>query len=366
MNDFDVKDKQRVSQTTEINLGVCAFPLTRGLETGRGLERVIEEFCRYLEIKSVKFSFYDKGFIGNEFLAIFQSFFYALSLRPLKNNIYIAVYAVAGVFPILMKKRPVVTVITDLIPYEVRGFDNAIKYWIKRLCIRYVCERSTHLIASSSSIKLGIINLFSVPSHIVSVVPWGVDLVRFQPDSVVPKEGYQIGFLGELKNAKGADSLILAFSQIIKIIPQARLHIAGIGRDEEALKKLAEENLPKESYVFRGFIPDSELKNFYNENTLFIFPSRYGFGLSALESQACGVTSMLGDTLDSRDYLSDEDLLVDPENPDEIAKKAVRLLKDSDLLDMKNKEALELAKQYSWNQMSEQYLNICQRCRYAS
>ena len=361
-----LKDKQLSLESDEVNLGVCAFPLTRSLETGRGLERVIEEFCRYLEAKSVKFSFYDKGFIGSEVLAIFQSFFYALSLRPLKNNVYFAVYAVAGIFPIFMKKRPVVTVITDLIPYEVHGFDNAIKYAIKRFCIRFVCTRSNHLIASSSSIKLGIINLFSIPSHKITVVPWGVDLEKFQSDRAVPKKDYQIGFLGELKNAKGVDSLILAFRQIIKKIPQARLHIAGIGRDEESLRILAQENLPKDTYVFRGFIPESELKNFYNENSLFIFPSRYGFGLSALESQACGVASMLGDTLDSRDYLSDSDLLINPNNSDEIAVKAVRLLRDPNLLNIKNKEALELAKQFSWNKMSEQYLNICQRYRYES
>lgn len=77
-----------------MKLGICGYPLSRGKETGRGLERVIEEFCCYLTRRNVAFDFYERGLIRSEMQAIIQSFAYLNSLRKKKNSCYFAVYAV--------------------------------------------------------------------------------------------------------------------------------------------------------------------------------------------------------------------------------------------------------------------------------
>ena len=74
-----------------INLGICAYPLSRGKETGRGLERVIEEFCRYLTQKNQPFDFYDRGLITSEVKAVVQSVRFLAQLRKTKNDCYFAV-----------------------------------------------------------------------------------------------------------------------------------------------------------------------------------------------------------------------------------------------------------------------------------
>src|SRR4051812_44887278 len=98
-----------------MKLGICAYPLTRGKETGRGLERAIEEFCRYLTRSGVSFDFYDRGLIHSEIKAVLQSITYLLRLRRTRNSCYFGVYVVAGMFPAILRKRPLVTVITDMI-----------------------------------------------------------------------------------------------------------------------------------------------------------------------------------------------------------------------------------------------------------
>src|SRR6266403_5538252 len=114
-----------------MSLGICGYPLSRGKETGRGLERVIEEFCRFLARSHVTFDFYDRGLIHSEIRAVIGSLAYLAGLRKARNSCYFAVYAVSGIFPGFLRKKPLVTLITDLIPFHVAGYDNGLKYAIK-------------------------------------------------------------------------------------------------------------------------------------------------------------------------------------------------------------------------------------------
>jgi glycosyltransferase involved in cell wall biosynthesis len=348
-------------QANAWSLGVCGFPLSRGKETGRGLERVIEEFCRFLTQRSVPFDFYDRGIIRSEIKAVLASLAYLAQLQQVKNSCYFAVYAVSGIFPALLRKRPLVTLITDLIPFHVAGYDNGLKYAIKRWCAKFSSVRSDWLIVGSSSIKKEIVDRFRIDSSRVVVVPWGVDHKTYYPDNTIARTYRRIAFLGEAKRAKGIDAVIRSFKFVVEAIPNATLVIGGTGRDLDEMKQLATETLPPQSFTFVGFVPEDKMNEFYNSADLFIFPSRYGFGLSALEAMACGTPTLVGDTLDAKDFFFDKDLLVNPDDDSQIAGKLVALLGDDDLKIKKSHEAIAFARQFSWESMSEQYLRICQR-----
>jgi len=342
-----------------MKLGICVYPLSKGIETGRGLERVIQEFYNYLSKNNIDFDFYDKGIIRNEIKAILQSFQYLKSLNKTHNDCYFAFYPVAGIFPIFNKKRPVVLGVYDMIPFHVHGFDNRIKYAIKRFCIRYTCKRSDYIIVPFLSTKNEIIEKFKVNSNNIFVVPIGVNHQNYYPENSIIKDPLKIAFLGEAKRAKGLDSLIAAFKLVLEKIPNAKLEIASNGNELKKMQKLAIDTLPGNSYVFRGFIEENKMRKFYNSVGIFVFPSRYGFGLSALEAMACGTPSIIGDTLDSTEFITDNDLLVDPENVQDIAEKIIILLTNSSKYKEKQINAIEIAKKYSWDIMSEKYLEIC-------
>jgi glycosyltransferase involved in cell wall biosynthesis len=345
--------------TTGMNLGICGYPLSRGKETGRGLERVIEEFCHFLTRNNIPFDFYDRGLIHSEITAVIESLFYLASLRKTSNDCYFAAYAVSGIFPAFLRKRPLVTLITDLIPFHVAGYDNWLKYAIKRWCAKFSSVRSDWLIVGSSSIKNEIVERFGVDPDKVVVVPWGVDHTAYYPAPNITKISKRVAFLGEAKRAKGIDAVIRSFKFVRQEIPNATLAIAGTGRDLEEMKRLAAQILPPESYTFVGFVPEEKMNEFYNAADLFIFPSRYGFGLSALEAMACGTPTLVGATLDARDFFFDEDLLVNPDDDREIAGKLIALLGDDNEKMKKGREAVEFARQFSWESMSEKYLGVC-------
>lgn len=342
-----------------MNIGICAFPLSKGRETGRGLERVVEEFCNYLSNQKIPFSFYDRGIIRSEFKAVLQSIGYVARLRRAHHDCYFATYPVAGIFPALLRKKPLITAVHDLIPYLVKGFDSRLKYAIKRWCIRYSCTRSDFIIVGFSSTKKKVVELFKIDERKVFVVPYGVDHKTYYPDKAMEKHARRMGFLGEAKRAKGIDSLIKAFKVVLKLFPDASLVLASDGNELEEMKELARNTLPSSSYSFIGFIEESKMREFYNSVDIFVFPSRYGFGLSVLEAMACGTPAIVGATLDALDFLTDRDLLVNPDDQNDMVARITHLLADDEKRAAKRREAIETAENFSWDKMSEKYYKVC-------
>ena len=328
--------------------------MSRGLETGRGLERVIEEIRLYFLKNNISFDFYEGGLIRNEWKAVFLGLSYLAKLKGAKNGCYFAVYPVSAVFPSFIRKKPLVTAVHDMVPYFVHGYDNGLKYAVKRFCIRHACLHSDHLIVSFSSAKEKIVELFKINPDKITVISYGVDHGAYYPDKT-PKIKNRVAFLGEAKRAKGLDSVIRAFDGVLKKVPDATLVIASNGNELEQMKQLAKETLPAGSYEFAGFIPEEKMREFYNAAHVFVFPSRYGFGLSALEAMACGTPAIIGACLDSLDFIKDPDLLVNPDDTQDLARKISAFLTDRPMHAKKSQEAMEIAKKYSWDRMARQY-----------
>ena len=342
----------------KMKIGICAFPLSKGKETGRGLERVIEEFCNSLTALKLEYSFYDKGIIRNEIIAIIKSIRYGIELFNKKDKCYFSVYPVSAIFPIFTGKHPHVTAVHDLIPFHVYGYDNKIKYAIKRWCIKYACVKSDMIIVPFLSTKNQIVEMFKVNPDKIKVIFYGVNHENYYVEEKIEKIENRIAFLGEAKRAKGMDSVIYAFSKVLKEIPNATLSLASYGNELEEMKALAKKELPEYSYQFLGFISEDKMRAFYSSAKVFLFPSRYGFGLSSLESMACGTPAIVGATLDATDFLTDEDLLVNPDAHEELAEKILALLKDSKKYEEKRTKCIEIAKGFSWNTMASRYYEV--------
>jgi glycosyltransferase involved in cell wall biosynthesis len=345
------------------SVGVTAFPLSKGHDTGRGLERVIAELVAGLDQIGQPYSFYDRGIIRNEFAAVAQAAGFLRSLRGRKHDLWFAVYPVAGIFPIIAGKRPVVTGVYDLIPFLARGYDNAVKYFIKRPCIEFVCRQSDGLIVPFSSSAKHIIEMFGVPQDRIEVIPLGIDYSRFFCDDRIEKRKLRIGFLGEAKRAKGLDTAILAFAQVVRTLPDAFLAIASNGSELDEMKELARKEIPAGRYEFVGFVPEGDMRRFYSELDLFLFPSRYGFGMSAVEAAACGTPAIVGRTLDSTDFFTNDLSLVDPNSPDDLANRILLLVTQRDRYDELRKWGLTSVQSMSWTSMARRYVEFWARCK---
>jgi glycosyltransferase involved in cell wall biosynthesis len=105
------------------------------------------------------------------------------------------------------------------------------------------------------------------------------------------------------------------------------------------------------------------MRQFYSELDLFLFPSRYGFGMSAVEAMACGTPAITGRTLDSTDFFTHELSLVDPNSPAELAARISLLLTDRQRHAELREWALKRVQSLSWTRMAEKYVEFWKQVR---
>jgi glycosyltransferase involved in cell wall biosynthesis len=104
-------------------------------------------------------------------------------------------------------------------------------------------------------------------------------------------------------------------------LPNVRYILGGRGRDRPRVEEMVRQLKLDGSVTLAGYIPDHELRDFYNLSDVFAMPSkREGFGIVFLEALACGKPVLAGNKDGSVDALLDGELgvLVDPDNVSEI------------------------------------------------
>ncbi|HOD11618.1 MAG TPA: glycosyltransferase family 4 protein [Candidatus Omnitrophota bacterium] len=195
-------------------------------------------------------------------------------------------------------------------------------------------------IAISQQVKEHLINDFSCDPNSVFLVPHGLDVStkewtpqeREERKNVLGLRSKMIiGIVARLSDVKGHDVLIRAMPRIIKQIPDADLVIVGQGKTEPFLKKLVRELfLEGRVHFFSSINGDDNLLPLFD---VFVMPSRQeGLGLSVMEAQAQGLAVVASNVggIPSLIESGKTGVLVDKENPAQLAGAIVDLLKDPD------------------------------------
>lgn len=118
-------------------------------------------------------------------------------------------------------------------------------------------------------------------------------LLTYQPKENIKQklglEGKKVIFsVGRLDPRKRIDVLIEAFARIASKHENIYLVIGGTGEAEEQLRKLVDKLGIVERVKFVGFIPDSELFDYYAACDVFAFPSWTTSGITPYEALALG------------------------------------------------------------------------------
>lgn len=185
----------------------------------------------------------------------------------------------------------------------------------------------------------------------VVIVPNGVDIGRFSGKTKTDRK-LKVVTTSSLIPRNGIDTLIQACALLPKSI-NWQLNIAGDGPEEKSLKELAK-SLP---VSFLGRIANTKISRLLRQSNLFIRPSRFeGFGSSFIEAMATGLPVIGTPVGGIVDFVENgkNGFLVEPENPQELAKIMVHLVEDQRLT---NKIALagqKLVKEkYNWDNIAD-------------
>jgi glycosyltransferase involved in cell wall biosynthesis len=116
---------------------------------------------------------------------------------------------------------------------------------------------------------------------------------------------------------------------IRKHVPEAHYVLVGKGDDHQRVEALTRGFGLTDCVTLAGYVPDSELCDYYNLSDVFAMPSKgEGFGIVYLEAMACGKPCLGGNQDGALDALCHGELgaLVNPDDVKEIAETLVQIL----------------------------------------
>jgi phosphatidylinositol alpha-1,6-mannosyltransferase len=143
-----------------------------------------------------------------------------------------------------------------------------------------------------------------------------------------------VGRLAASERYKGHDELLAALPLLIARHPELRLIVVGDGDDRPRLEAKASHLGVAERVTFRGFVDDRQLAALYGSARVFAMPSRgEGFGLVFLEAMRAGLPCIAARDTAAAEVIVDGEtgLLVDPDDPAELARALDTLLADREL-----------------------------------
>jgi glycosyltransferase involved in cell wall biosynthesis len=184
----------------------------------------------------------------------------------------------------------------------------------------------------------------------ISVVPWGVDVDRFQPASPTGYDGarpLRILLVGQLRPYKGGAVAIDAVAHQRRLA----LTLVGSGPEKAALlRRVAEHGA--DNVRLTGYLAEAALLDAYRDHDVCVLPStnrQEAFGLTLLEGMAAGCVPVASDLPGVRDVARNTGLLVAPGDVEDLRWALEALAARPDVVARLQAGAIEAAGQHSWS-----------------
>ncbi|MCW2577921.1 MAG: glycosyl transferase group 1 [Modestobacter sp.] len=198
-----------------------------------------------------------------------------------------------------------------------------------RAISRRVYQRVDHVVAVSSAIRDTLVGTYGVPSGRVDLLLPATAAPAAAPRRATGGTAATVGVVGRLVPEKGVDVFLRAVALVSAAVPAARFVVVGDGPLRAALEDRAVSLGLTGVVTFTGFRPDAP--QLIAGLDVLVVPSRSdGSPLVVCEAMAAGipvVASRVGGLPDLVAH-GDSGLLVRPEDPADLARSLVRLLRD--------------------------------------
>jgi glycosyltransferase involved in cell wall biosynthesis len=160
----------------------------------------------------------------------------------------------------------------------------------------------------------------------------------------IPDNRICIGFASRLVSSKGWKDILIAFNNLSQ--SNIKLIIAGVGNDFHQIEKFIQEHNILNTVLVGQII---EMRNFYNALDIFVMPTKKeAFGLSHIESQACGVPIIVYNTKGINETIDQSNsILVDVGSIKEMQKSIERLLINHEQMEMLSEAGILNAKKFT-------------------
>lgn len=221
-----------------------------------------------------------------------------------------------------------------------------------QVIVNQVLQWATAITVQSRSMQ----NLVAARGRKAQHLPIGVDDACFAP--VLPRKGTQKKLLhvASLNRIKDQSTLLNAMTLIVQSVPNVHLDIVGGDTLNGEIQALAHRLKLDNHVTFHGFLPQEEIRRFYQAADVFILTSRHEAGpIAIIEAAACGVPTVGTRVGHLADWDGHEGLAVPVANSNALAETVVALLRDDARRIMMGRAALQWAKHHSADVTAQQF-----------
>src|SRR5659263_3442 len=312
------------------------------------------------------------------------SLFFHLSIYCKKTKVD-AIYARQSPFtfiPFIVSnffKIPYFVEVNGLITDEMKMFGQSkLRITIAKLSEKLSYKRAIKIVAVTQGIKEGIMKLYNVPEEKIVVMGNGANIDLFRPidqekaqkELKMDKNVSYVCFVGNIAPWQGIGYLIQAAPLILLQCPNTHFLIVGDGSMKRECMQQAKELGIDDKFIFTGSVPYVKVSLYINASDIcvapFVIKRNMKIGLSPLkvfEYLACEKPIVSSEIL-NLEFIEKENLgiLVKPEDPEELAKAVIKLLKDDTLREEMGKNGRKyVVKNHSWEAIGRKTAEICSR-----
>ena len=183
--------------------------------------------------------------------------------------------------------------------------ENSAKRTIKRILKKSIPKLGNTYLACSTGAAKWIFPEKLVDRGLVEIIPNGIDTRKFAYDknkrnSFRTELGLDkelvIGNIGRFQPQKNHRFVIRILKEVVKILPDAKLLLAGKGELQSEIEQYVDSLKLRENIIFLGERKDMEC--LLSAIDIFILPSLHeGLPIAAIEAQAAGAVVILANTI---------------------------------------------------------------------
>jgi len=203
---------------------------------------------------------------------------------------------------------------------------------------RLAVRRADVVVSPSRYSRGRIVEAYGIPAAKVVIVPELIDLSAWWEETLSPGEispdPPAILTVAHMYPRKNLGLLLKGFARLRDAGVAFQGWIVGDGPSRQAWERLRDSLALQDRVTFLGTIPRRQLVERYRRAAIFCLPSRQeGFGIVFLEAMACGKPIVAARAAAIPETVADGEsgFLVDPDDPDALARALTALLRDPDL-----------------------------------
>ncbi|GEM_PF-48671 len=278
------------------------------------------------------------------------------------TSVLAPIYFVIFLFLKLKRKKIILTI------HNIIGHESSL---LDKIITKIIFSFPDILIVHSEKNIEQMKDIFHIPDNKIVKIPHGI--YNFYKNSEISKTGARkklkikpnipvVLCFGNIREYKGVNILINAFSRVKKELPDALLVIAGKcwidWRDNEKL--IEKYSLKNDIITFLDYVPMSDVKVYFQSCDLVALPykefeAQSGPGNIALAFNKPLVVTNVGAL---PDLVKNKECVLEVNDIKGIAEQMIKILKDKKLAKELSKDSKELCKDFSWEGIAKKTIKL--------